>query len=90
MSGAWKCLGAVCLVGLGTVTTAMASCQVPLPSGECLPAADDGMSLSLLQRRARETLAARVGGEIRGKESIHYVPPFPDFAGDTKDTYLGP
>ena len=74
MSRVWKRLGAACLVGLGVVGTAMASCETPLASGECLPATDERTPQSLLQHRALETTAAKVkvGGDIRRNESIHY------------------
>ena len=77
MSSVWKRLAAACLVGLGAVGMAMASCETPLASGECLPATDDRTSLSLLQHRALETRAGKekVGGHIRRDETIHtYVP----------------
>ena len=76
MSQVWKHLGAACLVGLGAVSMAMASCERALSSGECLPATDDSAPQSLLQHRVRETAAGKlqVGGDLRRNESIHYVP----------------
>ena len=68
--------GAACLVGLGAVSTVMASCEIPLASGECLQGTYDSMPQSLLQHRARETAAGKlkVGGAKRRNESIHHVP----------------
>ena len=76
MSPGWKHLGAACLVGLGAVSTVMASCEIPLASGECLQGTRNSMPQSLLQHRARETAAGKlkVGGDKRRNESIHYVP----------------